>query len=175
MRSCTKQRIRTPCPTLSTVQTSWSARSPPSRYGCLLHPVCLESAKKKKKKIELKLDHYLASSSCHPPPHSCTLLLTITSPPAEWPSWDWVSVPLPFPLFPFLLTGTEVASNLLSANVGVFIRPGVQHSVLRQVGEGLLSVRSGAGAPQAKAVYRGGERLWFITTNTHSHRSTPEA
>ncbi|KAF1379477.1 hypothetical protein PFLUV_G00176450 [Perca fluviatilis] len=34
---------------------------------------------------------------------------------------------------------------------------GVQHSVLRQMGEGLLSVHSGAGAPVAKAVYRGGE------------------
>lgn len=34
---------------------------------------------------------------------------------------------------------------------------GVKHSVLRQVGEGLLSVRSGAGAPVSKAVYRGGE------------------
>ncbi|XP_041813015.1 cytochrome b-c1 complex subunit 2, mitochondrial [Chelmon rostratus] len=34
---------------------------------------------------------------------------------------------------------------------------GVKHSVLKQVGEGLLSVRSGAGAPVAKAVYRGGE------------------
>ncbi|KAG7505768.1 cytochrome b-c1 complex subunit 2, mitochondrial-like [Solea senegalensis] len=34
---------------------------------------------------------------------------------------------------------------------------GVKHSVLRQVGEGLLSVRSGAGAPVAKSVYRGGE------------------
>ncbi|XP_029293100.1 ubiquinol-cytochrome c reductase core protein 2a [Cottoperca gobio] len=34
---------------------------------------------------------------------------------------------------------------------------GVKHSVLRQMGEGLLSVRSGAGAPVAKAVYRGGE------------------
>ncbi|CAN9505237.1 unnamed protein product [Ophioblennius macclurei] len=34
---------------------------------------------------------------------------------------------------------------------------GVRHSVLRQVGEGLLSVRSGAGAPVAKSVYRGGE------------------
>lgn len=34
---------------------------------------------------------------------------------------------------------------------------GVKHSVLRQVGEGLLSARSGAGAPAAKAVYRGGE------------------
>nr|XP_046270942.1 cytochrome b-c1 complex subunit 2, mitochondrial [Scatophagus argus] len=34
---------------------------------------------------------------------------------------------------------------------------GVKHSVLRQVGEGLLSVRTGAGAPTAKAVYRGGE------------------
>uniref|UniRef100_A0A8C5FYY0 Cytochrome b-c1 complex subunit 2, mitochondrial-like n=1 Tax=Gouania willdenowi TaxID=441366 RepID=A0A8C5FYY0_GOUWI len=34
---------------------------------------------------------------------------------------------------------------------------GVNHSILRQVGEGLLSVRSGPGAPGAKAVYRGGE------------------
>nr|XP_020491868.1 cytochrome b-c1 complex subunit 2, mitochondrial-like [Labrus bergylta] len=34
---------------------------------------------------------------------------------------------------------------------------GVTHSVLRQVGEGLLSARSGAGAPVAQAVYRGGE------------------
>lgn len=34
---------------------------------------------------------------------------------------------------------------------------GVKHSVLRQMGEGLLSVRSGTGAPVAKAVYRGGE------------------
>ncbi|XP_040919524.1 cytochrome b-c1 complex subunit 2, mitochondrial isoform X2 [Toxotes jaculatrix] len=33
---------------------------------------------------------------------------------------------------------------------------GVKHSVLRQVGEG-LSVRSGAGSPAAKSVYRGGE------------------
>ncbi|XP_069558865.1 ubiquinol-cytochrome c reductase core protein 2a isoform X1 [Brachyistius frenatus] len=34
---------------------------------------------------------------------------------------------------------------------------GVKHSILRQVGEGLLSVRSGAGAPVVKSVYRGGE------------------
>ncbi|KAM3863646.1 ubiquinol-cytochrome c reductase core protein 2a [Diretmus argenteus] len=34
---------------------------------------------------------------------------------------------------------------------------GVKHSILRQLGEGLLSVRSGAGAAGAKAVYRGGE------------------
>lgn len=34
---------------------------------------------------------------------------------------------------------------------------GVKHSVLRQVGEGLLSARSGAGGPVAKALYRGGE------------------
>ncbi|XP_075880315.1 ubiquinol-cytochrome c reductase core protein 2a [Nelusetta ayraudi] len=34
---------------------------------------------------------------------------------------------------------------------------GVKHSVLRQVGEGLLSARRGAGAPVAKALYRGGE------------------
>ncbi|XP_027898720.1 ubiquinol-cytochrome c reductase core protein 2a [Xiphophorus couchianus] len=34
---------------------------------------------------------------------------------------------------------------------------GVNHSVLKQVGEGLLSTRSGAGAPVAKAAYHGGE------------------
>ncbi|KAM8845750.1 ubiquinol-cytochrome c reductase core protein 2a isoform 2-T2 [Spinachia spinachia] len=34
---------------------------------------------------------------------------------------------------------------------------GVKHSVLRQMGEGLLGVRTGAGAPVVKAVYRGGE------------------
>uniref|UniRef100_A0A673BYU9 Cytochrome b-c1 complex subunit 2, mitochondrial-like n=1 Tax=Sphaeramia orbicularis TaxID=375764 RepID=A0A673BYU9_9TELE len=34
---------------------------------------------------------------------------------------------------------------------------GVKHSTLRQVGEGLLSARSGPGAPVAKAIYRGGE------------------
>ncbi|PWA19313.1 hypothetical protein CCH79_00014650, partial [Gambusia affinis] len=34
---------------------------------------------------------------------------------------------------------------------------GVNHSVLKQVGEGLLSTRSGAGAPVDKAAYRGGE------------------
>ncbi|XP_059203121.1 cytochrome b-c1 complex subunit 2, mitochondrial [Centropristis striata] len=34
---------------------------------------------------------------------------------------------------------------------------GVEHSVLRQEGEGLLSARGGTGAPVAKAVYRGGE------------------
>ncbi|XP_070703626.1 ubiquinol-cytochrome c reductase core protein 2a [Pempheris klunzingeri] len=34
---------------------------------------------------------------------------------------------------------------------------GVKHSVLRQAAEALMSVRSGAGAPAAKAVYRGGE------------------
>ncbi|KAG7222847.1 hypothetical protein INR49_016027, partial [Caranx melampygus] len=33
----------------------------------------------------------------------------------------------------------------------------VKHSVLRQVGEGLLSVRSGAGTPPVKSLYRGGE------------------
>uniref|UniRef100_A0A8C6TQ50 Ubiquinol-cytochrome c reductase core protein 2a n=1 Tax=Neogobius melanostomus TaxID=47308 RepID=A0A8C6TQ50_9GOBI len=34
---------------------------------------------------------------------------------------------------------------------------GVNHSVLRQFGEGILSTRSGPGAPVAKAMYRGGE------------------
>lgn len=35
--------------------------------------------------------------------------------------------------------------------------PGVKHSLLRQVAEGLSGVRSGAGAPVDKAVYRGGK------------------
>lgn len=40
-----------------------------------------------------------------------------------------------------------------------FMRPGVKHSVLKQVGEGLLSARSGAGTPVVKSVYRGGKSL----------------
>lgn len=35
--------------------------------------------------------------------------------------------------------------------------PGIKHSVLKQVGEGLLSIRSSAGAPVEKAAYRGGK------------------
>lgn len=42
-----------------------------------------------------------------------------------------------------------------------FTHSGVNHSVLRQVGEGLLSARSGVGAPVAKSVYRGGRSLCF--------------
>ncbi|MEQ2186131.1 hypothetical protein GOODEAATRI_025482, partial [Goodea atripinnis] len=45
----------------------------------------------------------------------------------------------------------------LAANLVMHTRVCVNHSVLRQVGEGLLSVRSGTGAPVAKAAYRGGE------------------
>lgn len=46
----------------------------------------------------------------------------------------------------------------LQLNINVrFMRTGVKHSVLKQMGEGLLSSRSGAGAPAAKAVYRGGK------------------
>ncbi|KAK7940353.1 hypothetical protein WMY93_003679 [Mugilogobius chulae] len=39
---------------------------------------------------------------------------------------------------------------------------GVNHSVLKQLGEGLLSSRSGPGAPVARAVYRGGEARMHI-------------
>ncbi|XP_041831821.1 cytochrome b-c1 complex subunit 2, mitochondrial isoform X2 [Melanotaenia boesemani] len=49
-----------------------------------------------------------------------------------------------------------VEENFTTARMAL-VGLGVKHSVLRQVGEGLLSVRSGAGAPVAKAVYRGGE------------------
>ncbi|KAF3700201.1 Cytochrome b-c1 complex subunit 2 [Channa argus] len=46
---------------------------------------------------------------------------------------------------------------------------GVQHSVLREVGESFLSVRSGAGAPVARSVYRGGElRVQNIEELVHS-------
>lgn len=49
-----------------------------------------------------------------------------------------------------------IFSTQLYINVR-FMRTGVKHSVLKQMGEGLLSSRSGAGAPAAKAVYRGGK------------------
>uniref|UniRef100_A0AAQ5ZM07 Ubiquinol-cytochrome c reductase core protein 2a n=1 Tax=Amphiprion ocellaris TaxID=80972 RepID=A0AAQ5ZM07_AMPOC len=45
---------------------------------------------------------------------------------------------------------------------------GVKHSVLRQVGETLLSVRSGAGAPVDKSVYRGG-KSWFQNNDDLVH------
>ncbi|MEQ2199427.1 hypothetical protein XENOCAPTIV_027052, partial [Xenoophorus captivus] len=50
-----------------------------------------------------------------------------------------------------------VTSPAVVALDGLLYVTGVNHSVLRQVGEGLLSVRSGTGAPVAKAAYRGGE------------------
>lgn len=46
-----------------------------------------------------------------------------------------------------------------------FMSLGVKHSVLRQVGEGLLSARSGAGGPVAKALYRGGRNFWNFCLN----------
>ncbi|XP_041633971.1 cytochrome b-c1 complex subunit 2, mitochondrial [Cheilinus undulatus] len=49
-----------------------------------------------------------------------------------------------------------VEENFITGRMAL-VGLGVKHSVLRQVGEGLLSTRSGAGAPVAKAVYRGGE------------------
>ncbi|XP_074552680.1 ubiquinol-cytochrome c reductase core protein 2a [Halichoeres trimaculatus] len=49
-----------------------------------------------------------------------------------------------------------VESNFITGRMAL-VGLGVKHSVLRQVAEGLLSTRSGAGAPVAKAVYRGGE------------------
>ncbi|XP_010772055.1 cytochrome b-c1 complex subunit 2, mitochondrial-like [Notothenia coriiceps] len=49
-----------------------------------------------------------------------------------------------------------VADNFTTGRMAL-VGLGVKHSVLRQLGEGLLSERSGAGAPVAQAVYRGGE------------------
>ncbi|XP_041726919.2 cytochrome b-c1 complex subunit 2, mitochondrial [Coregonus clupeaformis] len=49
-----------------------------------------------------------------------------------------------------------VQNNFTSARMAL-VGLGVNHSVLRQVGEQFLSVRSGAGVTGAKAVYRGGE------------------
>lgn len=42
----------------------------------------------------------------------------------------------------------------------------MKHSVLRQVAEGLLSVRSGARAPVVKAVYRGGKTHLYSSNIT---------
>nr|XP_019957294.1 PREDICTED: cytochrome b-c1 complex subunit 2, mitochondrial-like [Paralichthys olivaceus] len=49
-----------------------------------------------------------------------------------------------------------VEDNFITGKMAL-VGLGVKHSVLRQVGEGLLSTRSGASAPVAKSVYRGGE------------------
>ncbi|XP_064843093.1 cytochrome b-c1 complex subunit 2, mitochondrial [Oncorhynchus masou masou] len=49
-----------------------------------------------------------------------------------------------------------VQNNFTSARMAL-VGLGVNHSVLRQVGEQLFRVRSGAGVAGAKAVYRGGE------------------
>uniref|UniRef100_A0A7N6BQV2 Ubiquinol-cytochrome c reductase core protein 2a n=1 Tax=Anabas testudineus TaxID=64144 RepID=A0A7N6BQV2_ANATE len=49
-----------------------------------------------------------------------------------------------------------VEDNFTTGRVAL-VGLGVQHSVLRQLGEGLLSARSGLGAPAVKSVYRGGE------------------
>ncbi|MEQ2185783.1 hypothetical protein GOODEAATRI_021753 [Goodea atripinnis] len=47
--------------------------------------------------------------------------------------------------------------------------PGVDHSVLKQVGEQFLNIRGGAGTTGAKAQYRGGEvRLQSIGSLVHS-------
>lgn len=39
----------------------------------------------------------------------------------------------------------------------LILNPGVDHTVLKQVGEQFLNIRSGSGATGAKAQYRGGE------------------
>ncbi|KAK5856316.1 hypothetical protein PBY51_007923 [Eleginops maclovinus] len=49
-----------------------------------------------------------------------------------------------------------VADNFTTGRMAL-VGLGVKHSVLRQMGEGLPIERGGAGAPGAKAVYRGGE------------------
>ncbi|XP_056143805.1 cytochrome b-c1 complex subunit 2, mitochondrial [Lampris incognitus] len=49
-----------------------------------------------------------------------------------------------------------VENNFSSGRMAL-VGVGVKHSTLRQLGEGQLSVRRGAGTPTAKAVYRGGE------------------
>lgn len=41
---------------------------------------------------------------------------------------------------------------------------GIKHSTLKQVAEQFLNIRSGAGAPGAKAVYRGGKDVSFINS-----------
>uniref|UniRef100_A0A8D2PA69 Ubiquinol-cytochrome c reductase core protein 2 n=1 Tax=Zosterops lateralis melanops TaxID=1220523 RepID=A0A8D2PA69_ZOSLA len=50
--------------------------------------------------------------------------------------------------------------KITSEQVGFFVNcciAGIKHSTLKQVAEQFLNIRSGAGAPGAKAVYKGGE------------------
>lgn len=59
-----------------------------------------------------------------------------------------------------------------------FFYSGVDHSVLKQVGEQFLNIRSGSGATGAKAQYRGGELSWppsactHILTHTHASNTS---
>lgn len=47
--------------------------------------------------------------------------------------------------------------NVTAIKLSFFLYSGVDHSVLKQVGEQFLNIRSGSGATGAKAQYRGGE------------------
>lgn len=63
-------------------------------------------------------------------------------------------------IFFHLGKGVQITANDSTVRC---LSPGVEHSLLRQVGEGLSGVRTGAGAPVDQAVYRGG------TTSTMTH------
>ncbi|XP_014855842.1 PREDICTED: cytochrome b-c1 complex subunit 2, mitochondrial-like isoform X1 [Poecilia mexicana] len=61
-----------------------------------------------------------------------------------------------------------VQNNFTSARMAL-VGLGVEHSVLKQVGEQFLNIRGGAGASGAKALYRGGEvRLSSLSGLVHS-------
>ncbi|XP_012731562.2 cytochrome b-c1 complex subunit 2, mitochondrial isoform X2 [Fundulus heteroclitus] len=61
-----------------------------------------------------------------------------------------------------------VQNNFTSARTAL-VGLGVEHSVLKQVGEQFLNIRSGAGTTGGKAQYRGGEaRLQSISSLVHS-------
>ena len=49
-----------------------------------------------------------------------------------------------------------------SLSLWCILNSGVNHAVLKQVGEQFLNIRSGAGSTGAKAQYRGGELTWYL-------------
>lgn len=59
-----------------------------------------------------------------------------------------------------------------SLSLWCLLSSGVNHTVLKQVGEQFLNIRSGAGSTGAKAQYRGGELNWYFKKKTHLNVGT---
>lgn len=55
---------------------------------------------------------------------------------------------------------------MISINFVVNFYSGLDHKVLKQVGEQFLNIRSGVGTTGAKAQYRGGELTWSFNISS---------